>query len=95
MDFIWDENKNLINIQKHGIDFLDAVEIFNGPMLISPDTRYDYGEERYIGIGFIRHMAGVVVYVEKENDVIRVISARKATKHEERRFKKKLRNQLG
>ncbi|SLM31953.1 conserved hypothetical protein [Desulfamplus magnetovallimortis] len=96
MKFEWDENKNRINLQKHGIDFSDAVKIFDGPALIYPDNRIDYGEDRYIGIGFILNLVALVVFVEiNDNDVIRIISARKANRHESKKFKKAIKNRLG
>ena len=86
MRFEWDEAKNRINIQNHGIDFNDAVDIFNHPMLSLRDDRVVYGEERWIGFGWIRAMIGVVVYTEREGDVIRIIGARKATRNEVRYY---------
>jgi len=44
--FEWDEAKRHANIAKHGVDFLDAPEMFEGPMLVAPDTRKEYGESR-------------------------------------------------
>jgi len=46
MRFEWDEKKNKANIKKHGLDFADAPEMFDHPMLVSLDTRYDYDEDR-------------------------------------------------
>jgi uncharacterized protein len=54
MGFEWDEATNRANIRKHGFDFADAEEMFRGTMLVRPDARDDYGEERWIGIGMIR-----------------------------------------
>ncbi len=51
MQFEWDEAKNQINIRKHGIDFQDAIDVFNHPVLTSLDTREDYGEDRVDRIG--------------------------------------------
>ena len=90
MEFEWDKRKRQINIKKHGIDFLDAPEIFQGPMLVGIDETDDYGEDRYIGIGFLRAQVVVVVFTEKHREIIRLISVRKATKHEEERFRKAL-----
>lgn len=90
MKFDWDENKNKINIQKHGIDFADAVDVFNHVMLTMEDLREDYGESRWIGIGWLKALVGVVVYTEQVGDTIRIISARKATKQEVRRYEKSL-----
>ncbi len=51
MKFDWDENKNQINIKRHGFDFSDAHKVFDHPMLANLDTCEDYGEDRWIGIG--------------------------------------------
>ena len=92
MQFDWDETKNQINIDKHGIDFADVVELFNHPMLTLLDEREDYGEDRWIGIGWIKSLIGVVIYTERDGDVIRIISARKATKTEVRHYEKIIKN---
>lgn len=90
MRFEWDETKNAANIRKHGIDFADVTDIFNHPMLAILDNREDYGEERWIAIGWIRTLVGVVAYTERHGDAIRIISARKATKHEVCRYEQSL-----
>lgn len=92
MRFEWDEAKNEINIRKHGIDFADVKDMFNHPMLALLDRREDYGEERWIGLGWIQQLVGVVVYVERRDDTVRIISARKATKHEVRRYEQSIKN---
>lgn len=94
MNFEWDEVKNKENIRKHKLDFADAWEIFDAPMLTNLDAREDNGEDRWIGIGFLRNFVVVVVYTESE-DVIRIISLRKALKHERTRFDEALRDELG
>ncbi len=95
MKFEWDETKNETNRRTHGIDFNHVPEIFNGPMIINIDDRFPYDEERYIGIGFLRNIIAVVAFVETEGDVIRIISARKANKHESKSFEKEIRDRLG
>lgn len=90
MRFEWDEGKNSINVRKHGIDFTDVLEVFSGPMLVGLDDREDYGEDRWIGIGWLRDILVVVVWTEPREDTIRVISARKADGHERRRYEKDL-----
>lgn len=72
MRFEWDEQKNKINIRKHGFDFADAWEIFEAPMLTALDTRVGYDEDRLIGIGFLKERIVVVVYTELETDAIRI-----------------------
>ncbi len=90
MSFEWDAVKNNINIRKHGIDFADVVDIFNHPMLTILDERVDYGEQRWVAIGKIYAITGVVVYTERIGDIIRIISARKATKHEARQYEQNI-----
>jgi uncharacterized DUF497 family protein len=95
MQFEWDERKNRINICKHGLDFADAWEIFTMPMLVALDDRENYGEERWIGIGILKSRVVVVVYTERGEDTVRIISLRKALSHERKRYEQILRDQLG
>ena len=60
MNFEWDAAKNRSNIRKHGFDLADAAEMFQGALLVRPDTREEYGESRWIGIGMIRHRIAVL-----------------------------------
>lgn len=90
MEFEWDEAKNLENIRKHEIDFADVPEMFDGPMLIELDTRFDYGEDRWFGIGFLGNGVAVVVWTERRNEAIRIISARRANRYERQRFEQYL-----
>lgn len=84
--FEWDEDKNLLNIRKHGIDFNDVPEMFRQPMLALRDERYEYPEARWIGMGWINAWVSVVAYTERQGDVIRIISARRATRREVTRY---------
>jgi uncharacterized DUF497 family protein len=93
--FEWDEDKNDTNIEKHGLDFEDAWKVFEGPMLVALDTRRDYREDRWIGIGFLGQRVVVVVYTYRGSDTIRIISMRKALQYERLRFEEYLRNRLG
>src|SRR5690606_4050726 len=92
MRFEWDEVKNARNIQKHGIDFGDAAEVFEHPHLIAVDERFDYGEERWIQIRLMRQLFGVVVYVERDENTIRIISSRNATRREKRKYEQTIQN---
>jgi len=92
MQFEWDEEKNRLNIQKHGIDFHDVIEMFDHPMLVQADNRDDYGEYRWVGVGMMKMHAGVVVYTERVDDVIRIISARKANKYEVKGYAQYIQN---
>jgi uncharacterized DUF497 family protein len=87
MEFEWDEAKRQKNIRNHGIDFVDAVQIFDGYTISVEDARFDYGETRYITLGMMRNLLIIlVVHTYKGDDTIRIISARKATKHEQKRY---------
>ena len=84
-DFMWDENKNKINIQKHGVSFNEAWTVFNDDfVLLYPDDEHSYDEERFIAIGAsTTERLLMVCYCERENaEIIRLISARRATKPE-------------
>ena len=88
MKYIWDDEKNNINIKKHGIDFADLIEMFDYPMLTGLDIRENYNEDRWIGIGMLRNIIAVVVFTEINENTIRIISARKATKNEREKYEK-------
>lgn len=92
MRFEWDAVKNRANFRDHKIDFADVPPVFNGPMLVELDDREDYGEDRWIGIGLLRNIAVVVVFTEPRHDTIRIVSVRKANKHERMRYEQALEN---
>ena len=84
-EFIWDENKNQINIKKHGISFNEAETVFDDEFIVFyPDDEHSYHEERFIAIGeSALQKLLMVCYCERENtEIIRLISARKADKFE-------------
>ena len=82
MPFEWDEEKNRTNLRKHGFHFVDAAEMFDGPFLARPDTREDYGEERWIGIGMTKGRMAFVAFTVESDETVRIISLRKATNEE-------------
>ncbi len=92
--FEWDENKNEANVTKHGLDFEDAAEVFKGPMLESPDTSCDYGEDRLIMLGLLEHRVVAIVYTYRNVNTVRVISMRRAKEHEKHQYEEFL-NRLG
>jgi uncharacterized protein len=94
VNFEWDEDKNNLNIINHGLDFADAWQIFEEPMLVDIDAREDYGEDRFIGVGFLKNFIVVVFFTEPQADTIRVISLRKALKYERERFEEAVGNRL-
>lgn len=86
MIFEWDDKKAVANVEKHGLSFDNAIRIFADDKRRSVvDDRFDYGEERLITMGRIDGRLSVVVYTEKE-DIIRIISARKANKKEQKKY---------
>ena len=95
MKLEWDDAKNKSNLEKHGLDFEDAKEIFQAPMLTALDTRFDYGEDRWVGFGSLRGRVVVMVYTTPDRDTVRIISLRKAVKREQVGYEKALRDRLG
>lgn len=88
MIFEWDENKEKINLAKHGIDFSTASLVFQDENRIEFfDALHSMSEDRYITIGEINGIAVIVmvVYTERGN-AIRLISARKATRQERSKY---------
>ena len=83
LEFEWDEPKRRRNIRIHGVDFLEARKIFRGPIIAEIDDREDYGEERYRAIGDSGRMILVVIFTKQE-DALRLISAWKASRNEEK-----------
>lgn len=82
MRFEWDENKRAANLKKHGVDFVAACSLWNRLMLTIEDTRTDYNELRLIGMGLLKKRVMVVVFTERQPDIIRIISFRKANRRE-------------
>lgn len=82
MVFEWNEEKRLMNLRKHGIDFADVHLIFENDIATDIDERFDYGEIRYLTFGLL---GGEIIAVSHtENDeIFRIISARKADKYEQ------------
>ncbi len=88
MLFEWDDEKERVNIAKHGLDFSTAALVFGDPDRIERyDIAHSINEDRYITIGQIRGVAIVVlvVYTEREK-AVRIISARLATKREKEAY---------
>jgi uncharacterized DUF497 family protein len=77
----WDERKRRTNLKKHGFDFVDAEEVFQGVTYTYEDDRFSYAEQRFVTLGLLRGNVVSIVHTE-EGDHIHVISMRKATKRE-------------
>lgn len=77
----WNDRKRRINLKKHGFDFVDAEEVFQGITYTYEDDRFSYGEQRYVTLGLLRGNVVSLVHTE-QGDHIHVISMRKATRRE-------------
>ena len=87
-EFEWDEDKSAANLAERGIDFAFARRIFADPdRLTVPDTRHDYGEDRFLTAGHVEGRMFVAVWT-KRGDRIRIISVRKANVRERGRYGK-------
>lgn len=93
MKFEWDEAKNRQNIRKHGFDFVNAPEMFAGVLLVAPDTREDYDEDRWVGVGTTRGRIATIVFAEHD-ETLRIISLRKASRYERDQYAKAFKNKL-
>ena len=83
--FELDETKRQANILKHGVDPIEAAEIFADFFISRIDRRTDYGEVRFAALGYVGEIADVVVYTQR-GDKIRLISARKAGRKDIERY---------
>jgi hypothetical protein len=95
MNFEWHEAKNRANIRKHGFDFAEAEDMFRGVLVGEADTREDYGEKRWRGIGIIRGRMAVVIFTEPTPQTLRIISLRKAHHEERGDYEKAIHDGLG
>ena len=89
MKFEWDEKKRKINIQKHGIDFEEAKTVFyDEEALLIPDLKHSSSEDRFIILGISKKTNLLTVcHCYRENEeIIRIINARKATAKEKKQY---------
>ena len=87
--FDWDENKNRINLEKHGITFEEASTVFfDDRAILFDDPEHSIDEDRFLLLGMSETAkVCIVCHCYRESDtVIRIISARQATRKEERRY---------
>jgi len=93
MKYEWNEEKNKLNQDKHRISFEEAKEVFEDALQISKlDHRFSYFEERWITLGSTsKHKVLVVAnlfFTDDGEEIIRIISARKANKQERNNYEK-------
>ena len=82
MRIVWDAAKRRTNVRKHGLDFVDAATVFSGITYTIEDRRFGYGEQRFVTLGMLRDTVVVMAHTET-GDRLRIISMRKATRHEQ------------
>jgi len=81
MRFTWDEVKRKRNLKDHGLDFVDAEAVFDGPTFTLEDDRFHYQEQRFVTLGLLQGMPVSIVHTETTQR-IHIISFRKATRRE-------------
>jgi uncharacterized DUF497 family protein len=88
VEFAWDERKNRVNKRKHGISFETASQVFDDPFHLTTQDREVEGEPRWQTLGIVNgiHVLLVAYAVREDEDVIRILSARKATPGERRMY---------
>jgi uncharacterized protein len=91
MRFEWDESKRRSNLKLHGIDFLAARIVFAGRTITLSDDRFNYGEKRFLTLGLFWGRPVTIVHTETDQ-VIRIISIRKASKNEEKIYFEEIAN---
>lgn len=82
----YDESKRLINLEKHGFDFVGAESVFENFHITWEDSREAYGEVRYQTLGLYGNIVVVMMVHTPRNECDHIISIRKATKHEQKRY---------
>lgn len=77
------------------MDFADSYMVFESPMLVRLDSRKEYSEDRWIGLGLMDLRVVVKVFTELKENTIRVISFRKATSDERKRYEQAYKDEFG
>ena len=87
VQYEWDNGKAAENLRKHGVDFADAIAALEDPNRLEEiDTRFEYGEERIQTVGMAYGDVLFVIVTLRAEDICRIISVRKATRHEQDRY---------
>ena len=85
MQFEWNSDKANLNLKKHDVSFIEASTVFNDPLSVTfPDPEHSYGEERYVIIRLSSASRILIVPHTDRADRVRIISAREATRNEQR-----------
>ena len=88
--FEWDRKKAEANTRKHGVTFDEASTVFGDPLgLLMPDPDHSLNEARYVVLGMSNQQRLLVVALAERPPRTRLISARRATRAERRRYEEK------
>lgn len=85
MNFSWDERKAASNLKKHGVSFDEAATVFADPLALAIEDMLDPERTLLLGRSNLQRLL-LVVHVELDDSSVRIISARRATSHERRRY---------
>jgi uncharacterized DUF497 family protein len=88
MELEWNEEKRQQNLRERGIDFADAVRFELGNAVTEQDRRFDYGEPRFVSIGYLDGRLHVFCWTVR-SDKLRVISLRKANEREQKKYSRR------
>ena len=85
----WDEEKSEKNLSERGLNFADAERVFSSPCVTFEDTRFDYGEPRFITFGHLEGRLVIIAHTPRGENT-RIISMRKANNREEKIYQERL-----
>lgn len=85
----WDEEKNAKNLTERGLSFADAEQVFSGPCATFEDTRFDYGEPRFITFGLLGGRLVVIAHTPRGENT-RIVSMRKGNSREQKIYQERL-----
>jgi uncharacterized DUF497 family protein len=87
LTFEWDSEKDEANLKKHGVSFSEAATVFADPLTITiSDPEHSVGEERYVSVGLSYRQRVLVVAHRDDDDRIRIITGRLATRRERKDY---------
>jgi len=87
--FEWDDEKAISNLEKHGVSFGEATEVFYDPNALEGyDPGHSDAENRFFIIGLSSRRLLYVIYAERTGDIVRIISARRANRAERENYER-------
>jgi uncharacterized DUF497 family protein len=88
MRITFDAAKRDATLRDRNLDFADAVEVFAGPTILFEDTRFDYGETRFLTLGYLAGRMVIVVWTPR-SEARHIISMRKCNEREQAKYRKR------